>query len=80
MKKILFTILADAFEPTRPRKKLVASRSVASAFTSEQRRRSGTFCGKGGTVERVTDFLWNKKSERGAVKRYAQIYLQTLAE
>lgn len=45
--------------PTR--KKLVASRSVVSAFTSEQHRRSVTFCGKGGTVERVTDFLRNKK-------------------
>ena len=45
-----------------PRKKLVASRSVVSAFTSEQRRRSVTFCEKGGTVKRVTDFL--KKSER----------------
>ena len=28
------------------RKKLVASRSVVSAFISEQRRRSVTFCGK----------------------------------
>ncbi len=27
------------------RKKLIASRSAQSAFTSEQRRRSGTFCG-----------------------------------
>ena len=30
------------------------------AFTSEQRRRSGTFCKKGGTVERATDFLLQK--------------------
>ena len=45
--------------PTR--KRLVASRSVVSAFTSEQHRRSVIFCGKGGTVERVTDFLRNKK-------------------
>ena len=33
-------------EPSHPRKRLVASRSVASAFTSEQQRRSATFFGK----------------------------------
>ena len=32
----------------RTRKKLLASQSVVSAFTSEQRRRHVTFCGKGG--------------------------------
>ena len=32
-------------EPSHPRKRLVASRSVASAFTSEQQRRSVTFFG-----------------------------------
>ena len=46
------------------RKKLLASRSVVSALASEQRRRSVIFCGKGGTVKRVTDFLFHKKSER----------------
>ena len=30
----------------RTRKKMVASRSVVSAFTSEQQRRSVTFCGE----------------------------------
>ena len=33
-------------EPSHPRKRLVASRSVASAFTSEQQRRSATFFGE----------------------------------
>ena len=50
--------------PRATRKRLVASRSVASVFWGEQQKHSMTFFGKGGTVERVTDFLWNKKSER----------------
>lgn len=62
--KDLFGISTAGVELFQTRKKLVASRSAQSAFTSEQRRRSGTFCGKGGTVERSTDFLSIKKSER----------------
>ena len=49
------------FDPSRNPKKVGSKRErrerVASAFTSEQRRRRVTFFGKGGTVERVTDFL-----------------------
>ena len=45
MKKIL-SVFQRRVEPSHPRKRLVASRSVASAFTSEQQRRSATFFGK----------------------------------
>jgi len=48
---------AKNFEIDSNPQKLVASRNAQSAFTREQRRRSGTFCKKGGTVERATDFL-----------------------
>ena len=53
-------------EPSHPRKRLVASRSVASAFTSEQQRHSATFFGEETQQnERAGDFY--KKSRR---KRY----------
>ena len=45
MKKIL-SVFQRRVESSHPRKRLVASRSVASAFTSEQQRRSATFFGK----------------------------------
>ena len=45
MKKML-SVFQRRVEPSHPRKRLVASRSVASAFTSEQQRRSATFFGK----------------------------------
>ena len=51
---------AKNFEIDSNPQKLVASRNAQSAFTREQRRRSGTFCKKGGTVERATDFLLQK--------------------
>lgn len=54
-------------EPLCPRKRLVASRSVVSAFTSKQQRRSVTFSEKETQRnERAGDFY--KKSRR---KRYA---------
>ena len=53
-------------EPSHPRKRLVASRSVASAFTSEQQRRSATFFGKEEQRrERALIFIKNRS------KRYA---------
>ena len=48
--------------PTR--KRLVASRSVVSAFTSEQWRCGVTFCGKGGAAAWVRSDFFNKKSEQ----------------
>ena len=37
---------------------------VNGLFTSEQHRRSVTFCEKRGTVERVTDFLLLRNKKR----------------
>ena len=65
MKKIL-SVFQRRVEPSHPRKRLVASRSVASAFTSEQQRHSATFFGEETQQnERAGDFY--KKSHR---KRY----------
>ena len=65
MKKIL-SVFQRRVEPSHPRKRLVASRSVASAFTSEQQRHSATFFGEETQQnERAGDFY--KKSRR---KRY----------
>ena len=50
------------------RKKLVASRSVVSAFISEQRRRSVTFCGKERQAVRRSRIL-RRKMRRGTRPR-----------
>ena len=53
--------------PTR--KTPTASRSAERAFTSEQRRHSVSFCGKGGTVEWVNDFYEIKnRNERNSFR------------
>ena len=53
----------------RTRKKLLASQSVVSAFTSEQRRRHVTFCGKGGTRKRADVFLAKKNGAKRTLLR-----------
>ena len=53
----------------RTRKKLLASQSVVSAFTSEQRRRHVTFCGKGGARKRADVFLAKKNGAKQALLR-----------
>ena len=51
IKKDIICFSEVRVEPSHPRKRLVASRSVASAFTSEQQRHSVTFFGKGYAAE-----------------------------
>ena len=53
----------------RTRKKLLASQSVVSAFTSEQRRRHVTFCGKGGARKRADVFLAKKNGTKRTLLR-----------
>ena len=60
-------------EPSHPRKRLVASRSVASAFTSEQQRRSATFFGKEEQRrERALIFIKNRSKRYKACSDVAE--------
>lgn len=67
----------------RTRKKLLASRSVVSAFTSEQRRRHATFCGKGGAklvLHKTATFFSTKRHSVRAMPFRCFCSATTMAE